>query len=142
MAPETDCDTMLLPSMRFGRLYSKLPDGKQVYLTADRQLVCKHGELSSTICFWLSMEKKGRADGTEPPQRGGFNPSVCDCATTEGLNGVIQEGVCAPCKPTSLFGFLEASGAEIIKVKGRDARRIPHIKDAAFVSTVGTVLCW
>ena len=141
MAPETDCDTVLLPSMRFGRLYSKLPDGKRVFLTTDRQLVCEHGELSSTICFWLSMEKKARADGTEPPQRGGFNPSVCDCATTEGLNGAIQEGICAPCKPTSLFEFLEASGAEVIKVKGRDARQIPHIKDAAFVSTVGTVCC-
>jgi len=29
----------------------------------------------------------------------------------------------------------------MIKVKGRDARRVPHTKDAAFVSTVGQVTC-
>jgi hypothetical protein len=141
MVAATGGATTLLPSLRFAQPYNKLADGKQVYLTTERQLVCEHGELSSTISFWLSMKKKARADGTEPPRRGGFNPSICDCATTEGLNGTIPESVCTPCKPVSLFEFLEASEAESIKVKGRDTRQIPHLHDATFVSTIGSICC-
>ena len=134
-------EVVLLPSMRFASLYSTLADGKQVFLTTGRQLVCEHGELPSTIWFWLGIEKRCKAEGVEPPTRGGFTPSVCSCVTTEGLNGKIPDAVCTPCKPTSLFEYLEAKGAETITVKGREARRIPHAKDAAFVSTVGTVTC-
>jgi hypothetical protein len=105
---ECDCDTVLLPSMRFGRLYSKLPDGKRVFLTTDRQLVCEHGELSSTICFWLSMEKKARVDCMEAPQRGVFNPSVCERPaggrSTEVLTFAASGSFLArrrlPCTPT------------------------------------------
>ena len=90
----------------------------------------------------MSIEKKARAEGVDPPPRGGFNcQSVCDCQTTEGLNVTVPEAVCAPARPKSLFDYLEAEDAELIKVKGRDARRIPHVKDATFVSTVGTVTC-
>ena len=132
----------LLPSMRFARLYSKQADGKATYLTTEGQLVCEHGELSSTISFWTSVEKRARADGLEPPPRGGFNnPSVCDCQTTEGLNVQLPADVSLPSKPSSLFEFLEANNTETIKVKGREARRIPHLHDAAFVSTIGTVTC-
>ena len=141
MVAATGGVTTLLPSLRFAQPYKKLPDGKQVYVTTERQLVCEHGELSNTISFWLSMEKKARAHGIEPPLRGGFNPSVCDCAMTEGLNGTVSESICTPCKPASLFEFLEAMKAEVIKVKGRDARRIPHLKDATFVSTIGSICC-
>lgn len=130
---------VLLPSLRFARLYSTLADGKQVYLTTERQLVCEHGELSSTISFWTSTEKRCKAEGAEPPTRGGFTPSGCNCPTTEGLNGKVPDAVCTPCKPNSLFEYLE--DAERITVKGREARRIPHVKDAAFVSTVGGVTC-
>ena len=133
---------VLLPSMRFARLYSKQVDGKASYLTTEGQLVCEHGELSSTISFWTSLEKRARADGLDPPLRGGFhNPSVCDCQTTEGLNVQVPADVLPPTKPNSLFEFLEAIDAEAIKIKGREARRIPHLCDAAFVSTVGTVTC-
>ena len=134
-------EVVLLPSMRFASLYSTLADGKQVFLTTGRQLVCEHGELPSTIWFWLGIEKRCKAEGVEPPTRGGFTPSGCNCVTTEGLNGKIPDAVCTPCKPTSLFEYLEAKGAETITVKGREARRIPHAKDAPFVSTVGTVTC-
>jgi len=133
---------VLLPSMRFGRLYSRQLDGKVTYLTTDGQLVCEHGEISSTISYWTSIEKRARADGLEAPPRGGFNnPSVCDCQTTEGLNVQVPVDVSFPNRPTSLFEFLEASGTETIKVKGLEARQIPHLKDEAFLSTVRTVTC-
>jgi len=131
-----------LPSMRLGQLYNELTDGKKIFLTTERQLVCEHGELSSNISYWCAMEKKARADGSCLPPRGGLrNPSVCDCQSTEGLNGAIPESTPTPAKPSSLFEFLEAGDAEVVKLKGRDARRVPHTNDAVFVSTVGRLTC-
>ena len=137
-----DARLVLLPSMRFARPFSKQVDGKHVYLTTEGQLVCEHGELSSTISFWVSSEKRSNANGQWPPPRGGFhNPSVCDCQTTEGLNVQIPADVSPPARPKSLYEFLESNDAEVIKVKGREARRIPHLQDATFVSTVGALTC-
>ena len=135
-------ETDLLPSLRFGKLYSTLADGKEVYLSTEGQLLCAHGELSSTIGFWTSIEKRAKIDGTEPPPRGGFqSPSICDCVTTEGLHSKLPDDVCLPAKPSSLFEFLECNDAECVKVKGRDARRIPYTDSPTFVSTVGTLTC-
>ena len=128
--------------MRFGRLYNELTDGKKVYLSTEGQFLCEHGELASNISYWCAMEKKAKVDGLCPPPRGGHsNPSICTCQTTEGMNVTLAESITPPTRPSSLFEFLETSGTEIIKVKGRDARRVPHTKDAAFVSTVGQVTC-
>ena len=139
---QTEGLVVLLPSMRLGRLYNELTDGKKVYLSTEGQLVCEHGELASNISYWCAIEKKAEANGLCPPPRGGHNnPSMCDCKTTEGLNVTIPASTLPPAKPGSLFEFLETSGTELVKVKGRDARRIPHTKDAAFVSTVGQVAC-
>ena len=132
----------LLPSMRFGRLFSTMLDGKKIYLSTEGQLLCEHGELSSTISLWNSIEKRAKVDGTEPPPRGGFQtPSICDCVTTEGMNVNLPYDVEIPVKPSSLFEFLESSGAECVKVKGRDARRIPYTNSPIFVSTIGTLTC-
>ena len=119
-------DLELLPSMRFGKLYNTMADGKKVYLSTDRQLLCEHGELASTISFWTSIEKRAKIDGIEPPPRGGFQtPSICDCVTTEGMHGKIPDDICVPILPSSLFDFLETADVEVVKVKGREARRIP-----------------
>jgi hypothetical protein len=140
VSAETELE--LLPSMRFGRLYTTMVDGKKVYLSTEGQLLCEHGELASTISFWTSIEKRAKIDGTEPPPRGGFQtPSICDCVTTEGLNGKIDDDVCLPARPPSLFDFLQSNDAEVIKVKGRDARRIPYTDSPVFVSTIGTLTC-
>ena len=115
---------------------------KKVYLSTEGQLLCEHGELASNISYWCAMEKKAKVDGLCPPPRGGHsNHSICTCQTTEGMNVTLAESITPPTRPSSLFEFLETSGTEIIKVKGRDARRVPHTKDAAFVSTVGQVTC-
>jgi len=140
VSAETEIE--ILPSLRFGRLYTTMVDGKKVYLSTDGQLLCEHGELASTISFWNSIEKRAKIDGTEPPPRGGFQtPSICDCATTEGLHYKLPDDVCLPARPPSLFEFLESNDAEVIKVKGRDARRIPHTDSPMFVSTIGTLTC-
>jgi hypothetical protein len=132
----------LLPSLRFGKLWQTMADGKKIYLSTENQLLCEHGELSSTISFWTSIEKRAKIDGTEPPPRGGFQtPSICTCQTTEGLNGKIEDDVCLPARPPSLFEFLESNDAEVVKVKGRDARRIPYTDNPMFVSTIGTLTC-
>ena len=132
---------VLLPSMRFARPFQTMSDGKKIYISTEGRLLCEHGELASTINYWTSAEKKAKSEGREPPSRGGFHPSICDCVTTEGMNVAIPADVCLPVRPSSLFDFLEATNTEWIKVKGRDARRIPHVPGPAFVSTVGRVTC-
>ena len=78
---------VLLPSLCFGAPFSLQPDGKQVFITPAGKLVCPHGELSSTISYWLASEKKARLEGLPIPPRGGSRGrSSCDCQSTEGLN--------------------------------------------------------
>ena len=132
----------LLPSLSFGTPFSLQPDGKQVFITPTGKLVCPHGELSSTICYWLAAEKNARLEGLPLPPRGGSRgQSICDCQTTEGLNVKPDPSTVRPSPPDSLFGFLEDAGAELIKVKGRDARRIPHIPGPTFVTAHGRLCC-
>lgn len=138
---KTDDRLVLLPSMRFGRLYSTAVD-KKIYLSTEGQLLCEHGELASTISFWTSIEKRAKLDGVEPPPRGGIQtPSICDCTTTEGMNGKLPDNINLPSKPHSLFEFLESQDAEVVRIKGRDARRIPYAPGPTFVSTIGTLTC-
>ena len=138
----SETELQLLPSLRFGRLHTTMADGKKIYLSTDGQLLCEHGELPSTILYWTSMEKRAEIDGVKPPPRGGFQtPSICDCMTTEGMHCKLEDNVRLPVKPSSLFQFLESNGAECVKVKGRDARRIPYVSGPTFVSTVGTLTC-
>ena len=119
-----------------------MADGKKIYIDTKGELLCEHGERSTTITFWMAMEKRAKIDGTEPPPRGGFQtPSICDCMNTDGLNVKIPESVEAPALPPSLFEHLESIDTEVIKVKGRDARCIPYVTGPVFVSTIGTLTC-
>ena len=78
----------LLPSMQFATLHHVQPDGKQVFITADKKLVCPHDECSSTILYWLREERIAREKGLPLPARGGCRGiSTCDCQNTDGLNG-------------------------------------------------------
>ena len=135
-------DLVLLPSICFGAQFSLQPDSKQVFITPTGKLVCPHGELSSTICYWLAAEKKARLEGLPLPPRGGSRGrSSCDCQSTEGLNVTPDASTVPPSLPASLFQFLEETGAELIKVKGRDARRIPHVPGPTFVTALGKLCC-
>ena len=135
-------EVTLLPSMHFGSLYSVQPDGKKVFLTTSGKLVCEHGEHSSTICHWISLEKKAEAAGQPKPQRGGSRgASVCDCQSTEGLNVKLNGSIQPPTPPPSLFEFLEAHETELVYVKGRAARNVPHMQGPMFVTSVGRLCC-
>ena len=139
---QTAPDLVLLPSLCFGAPFSLQPDGKQVYITPAGKLVCPHGECSSTLCYWLAAEKKARLEGLPLPPRGGSRGwTCCDCQNTEGLNVTPDASTALPMPPTSLFEFLEDTGAELVKVKGRDARRIPHVPGPTFVTTLGRLCC-
>lgn len=132
----------LLPTLQFARLYSKQPDGKQVFLTTCGKLVCPHGECSSTICYWLRMERQAREAGRPPPPRGGSRgASTCDCQDTEGLNCKPCESIHPPAAPPSLFQFLEEQETEEISVKGRAARCIPYHSGPTFVTSHGRLCC-
>ena len=133
---------VLLPSLCFGAPFSLQPDGKQVFITPAGKLVCPHGELSSTISYWLASEKKARLEGLPIPPRGGSRGrSSCDCQSTEGLNVKPDASTAPPPPPASLFQFLEEAGAELTTVKGREARRIPHVPGPMFVTTLGKLCC-
>ena len=60
---------------------------------------------------------------------------------TEGLNVKPSAAVALPVAPKSLFEFLEMQEAELIKVKGLDARRIPHLSGPTFVTVTGHLCC-
>jgi len=135
-------NTLLLPAMQFGREYSTLPDGKKVYLTTTGKLVCEHGECSSTICYWLAIEKKAAGQGNPCQPRGGSRGlSACDCQTTEGLNTKLCGDILPPAPPPSLFAFLEDQGEELTVIKGREARRIPHLQGPVFITSTGKLCC-
>ena len=132
----------LLPSMQFATLHHVQPDGKQVFITADKKLVCPHGECSSTILYWLREERIAREKGLPLPARGGCRGiSACDCQNTDGLNGKHQDGDAPKTTPTSLFEFLEQQNTELITVKGREARCIPHLPGPTFVTATGKLCC-
>ena len=130
--------------MQLGRPVGENPDGNLVYMTIGGKLVCRHGECSSTICYWLSLEKKAREAGLPSPPRGGSRGrSLCDCQTTEGLNTKITDvsALPPPHPPTSLYELLEEMGTERVLIKGREARRIPHLPGPTFVTTAGRLCC-
>ena len=138
----TGTSLTLLSSMVFGREFSTLPDGKKTYMTTTGKLVCEHGEHASTICHWLMVEKRARLENTPAPPRGGDRGrSFCDCAHTDGLNCKPSPLVKPPVPPESLFGFLQASGAEMVVIKGHEARRVPHLAGPTFVMATGRFCC-
>ena len=133
---------VLLPSLRFAVRHHVEPDGKEICISSDGSLLCPHGEKSSTICHWLVEEKAARAKGQVPRRRGGVRAtSLCDCQSTEGLNTAPGDEVKPPVLPTSLFAFLEEQQTETVMVKGREARRVPHLAGPTFVTTNGALVC-
>ena len=133
---------VLLPALRFAVRHHVEPDGKEIYLSSDGCLLCPHGEKSSTICHWLVEEKAARAKGQVPRRRGGVRAiSSCDCQNTEGLNTAPGDEVKPPVLPASLFAFLEEQQTETVMVKGREARRAPHLTGPTFVTTTGALVC-
>eukprot|EP00966_Prymnesium_polylepis_P299061 6910208-Prymnesium_polylepis.1 len=131
----------LLPSMQFATPHHVEANGKQVFITTDGKLVCPHGECSSTILHWIREERIAKEKGLPVPVRGGCRGvSACDCQNTDGLNGKHGDGGNKP-TPASLFEYLEQQDTELIIVKGRQARRIPHLPGPTYVRETGALCC-
>ena len=141
-AAQEESACTLLPSMQFATLHSVQSDGKQVFLTTSGKLVCHHGECSGTICHWLREERSAMEKGLPPPPRGGSRGlSTCDCQSTDGLNGKLGAETNPPLMPPSLFEFLVQQNSEMVLVKGREARRVPHLRGPTFLTSTGQLCC-
>ena len=96
---------IILPTTRVAKLHH-LCGERKVFITTDGKLVCEHGEVSSSICSWISTERRAEAAGVKPPPRN----SVCDCANTDGLHWTkeMPKPLTNPNPPaTTLFGVLK-----------------------------------
>ena len=132
---------VVLPNQRVARLHH-VCKGRLVFITPDAKLVCEHGEVSSSICSWLSSEQRARQEGVEPPSRN----SVCTCQNTDGLHFTKDmPGPLVSIAPPAdtFFGVLAAMNTSAVTVRGHTLRHVPHTagKAALFVSEKGGVLC-
>jgi len=133
----------LLPSMAFGTPFSVQPDGKLIYITPDRKLLCPHGNCSSTISCWMASERRANLAGSTPPPRGGLRGRglvACDCQTTVGLHASTDH-LQLPHAPESLFEFLVDEKVEMLSLKGRSACRLPHMSGPTFLTACGKLQC-
>jgi hypothetical protein len=132
---------IILPNTRVAKLHH-LCGERKVFITNDRKLVCEHGEVSSSICSWMSTERRADAAGTKPSPRN----SVCDCANTDGLHWTKEmpkplTDIIPPAN--TLFGVLNELGTSKVIVRGHALRHVPHTNGSAalFVSEKGGLLC-
>jgi hypothetical protein len=119
-------DVALLPSGRVGRLTAiKTPSGRPIYRGVDGKLLCKHGELASSIV------KRMR-------NKPGMEDSVCDCMTTEGLL-VKSDTTPPPPRNVDLFRLLRAQGA-ITRINNR---RTVYCRafGSVWLNPLNTVVC-
>ena len=134
---------IMLPNMRGAKLHHVCNGRKvKVFITTDAKLVCEHGEVSSSICSWLSTEQRFKSAGMEPPPRN----SVCDCANTDGLHWTkeMPKPLVALDPPAdTLFDMLNALDTYKVVVRGHGLRHVPHTKGTAalFASEKGGLLC-
>ena len=131
----------LLPSLAFGVPFSVHVDKKVVYITPEGRLVCPHGECGSTICAWITAEKTAlRAGQPQPPRGGGRALSCCTCQSSEGLHVSTKHAEIPP-PPGPLFDFLRLQNAEVLTLKGRESRRIPHLEGPTYLTACGRLHC-
>ena len=132
---------IVMPNQRVARFHH-FCDDRKVFITPEGKLVCEHGEVSSSICSWLSSEQRTKQEGSSPPTR----KSVCDCQNTDGLH--FTKEMPAPLfsltpPADTLFGMLTALGTHKATIRGHDLRHVPHTagKEARFVSEKGVFCC-
>ena len=119
-----DGKLILMPTLRLAKLHRIEPDGRRVFITPTSQLVCVHGECSSTLTSWIGRETKAANEGLVAPTR----PSNCDCLNTDGLYHTKAKPMPStlPEMPASLFAYLEEIDTDKIVIHGRLSRHVPH----------------
>ena len=137
--------TVLAPTYRFVRPYTIVePDGARIFIdVTDGSLLCKHGELGSTVSTWCQAEKIAAREGRPPPTR----PSICDCQNANGLF-TKQKNASPPTAaestvPASIFDHLVAIDTPSVLVAGREARQLPFTSgdQASFLTPDGRIIC-
>ena len=136
-------EVVLTPSYRFAELNTIIePEGTRVFADCiDGALLCKHGELGTSVATWNHLEQVARREGRPPPPR----PSLCDCTSTTGLNKKRSSRPPPEASrlPASLFDHLCAMGTARILIAGREARQLPFTsgEQAAFLTSEGRIIC-
>ena len=139
---EAASELQLLSAMKFGSHFSTQGDGRMVYISPDSRLCCEHGEVASTITHWLALERNAKKNGTAPQPRGGSRGlSKCNCQSTEGLNVTPAKTIQPPRRPSSLFSFLQEKNTEMVRIKGLEARQVPHLSGPTFLLSTGHFVC-
>ena len=147
-------EVVLGPSFRTMTPYTAT-EGVRVFVDVhDGSLLCKHGELGSTIGTWLQLERAARREGRTPPPRS----SICDCQSAHGLQTkqakeanraqATSKAEIAPATGageahTSLFGHLEALNTPSILVRGQKAHQLPFTSSehSTFLRSDGRTMC-
>lgn len=140
-------EIVLMPSYRFAKLHTVIePEGTRIFVDCiDGSLLCKHGELGTSIGTWMHLERAAQREKKPLPSR----PSICDCTSTHGLHMKKPdtsgtEGCCVPASvPASLFDHLCAMNTTSILVQGREARQLPSTTGdrATFLTSDGRTIC-
>ena len=134
-------EVTLTPTYRLVQPYTVVEsEGTTVFVDCiDGSLLCKHGELGTTIGTWIQLERVAKREGKMPPPR----RSMCDCTSASGLGKKIDPPP-AHLAQTSLFDHLCSMGTKSILVGGKEARQLPYIgdgKEAAFLTPTGHIVC-
>lgn len=137
-------EVVLAPTLRYVKLHTVVePEGTRIFADcADGALLCKHGELGSSIGTWCQLEKVAEREGRPTPPR----PShLCDCKSTSGLIRKPDSALAEPDRiPPTLYGHLCATeGIPTILVNGIRAPQLPFTsgEQAAFLTPDGRIIC-
>ena len=134
-------EVVLTPSFRLAELHTVIePEGTRIFANCiDGALLCKHGELGTSVGTWNHLEQVARREGKPLPAR----PSICDCTSTAGLNRKRRPPVGNGSLPASLFEHLCAMDTASILFAGREARLLPFTsgEQAAFLTSDGRIIC-
>ena len=125
------------PSLRVAAFSHRNKIGQPVLVDVDlKTKLCKHGETSSTIRTWLSLEAQARAEGKDSPSRG---KTMCDCKSTHGLQNNTDTVPMEP--PSCVYDVLASTNAENVTLPGEQEPAYRIGERDAFLSVNGDVFC-
>jgi len=125
----------LLASGRLARRVATNRSDQPVYIDAEGQTCCSHGERAPSIQAWQSAERKDAAFK---------RPSVCDCQNVDGLLTTYEAAKAPwPSSGASLFKVLGTMGAKAIYNNTRPQRLAltTHTGSELWIQPTGTLVC-
>jgi len=125
----------LLGSGRLARKVATNRSDQPVFIDAEGQTCCSHGERAPSIQAWLTAERKDAAFK---------RPSLCDCQNIDGLLTTYEAAKAPwPSSSESLFQLLGTMGAREIKNNTRPQRLafMTHTGCELWIQPTGTLVC-